>query len=531
MATPTWIVILPPLLVLLSVLTTRRMILSFLIGIVSSALIVTGGALQPAISLILKRFGESSGLDKIYSWQALWTNWNLSIFIFLISLGVLITLLQRSGSTQAFLQLAQKRVKSKKSAEVTSLLLSLAFFIDDYFAALTVGSVMRPLAAAYRVSSVKLAFLVTALASPITILSPLSSWVGEIIAQLRQVGVAKTADAVIAVDPFYAFIQSIPFIFYALFMIFSAWYIVLRKISYGPMAIYEKQENHNEHSVSKEETQSISIFYFAFPLLLLIGFIFTTLLATGGYSLFGGTSTLLEALKNGSIQQAFLVSGIGTLLISIPFFWLYGRIAFQEIGPSLCQGAWLMIPSIIMLVHAWTLGVILKTDLQTGTYFASLFCSVICINFLPLASFVTAALIASMIGSAWATMGLMFPIIIPLLKVLLHLPAGAALEAVPLALPAIGATLSGCVIGTHLSFIADNPIMAATSSGAPHFELMKAMTWYVVPVGIATAAAYWILGITLPLWGLGHSFIAALILGLIVLVLLFEIAQRLFGKK
>lgn len=531
MATHTWIVIIPPLLVLLSVLITRRMILSFLVGIVSSALIVTQGAIYPALLLITKRFGESSGLDKIYSWQALWTNWNLSIFIFLLSLGILITLLQRSGSTQAFIQLAQKRVKSKQSAEVTSLLLSLAFFIDDYFSALTVGSVMRPLAAAYRVPSVKLAFLVTALASPISILSPLSSWVGEIIAQLRQVGIAKAPDAVIAADPFYVFLKSIPFIFYAFLMIFSAWYIVLRNISYGPMAVYEEHETVPTPLIHKEETQSVSIFYFAFPLLLLIGLVFTTLLATGGYTLFGGTSSLLEALKNGSIQQAFLVSGIGTLLISFPFFWLHGRIAINDMGSLIWQGAWLMIPSIIMLVHAWTLSVILKADLQTGTYFASLFCAVVCINLLPLMSFITSALIAYMIGSAWATMGLMFPIVIPILKVLVQLPTGAPLEAVPLALPAIGATLSGCIIGTHLSFIADNPIMAATSSGAPHFELMKAMTWYVLPVGISTALAYWVLGIFFASWGLLHSLIFGLITGILAVVLLFEIAQWLFGKK
>lgn len=141
-----WIVIIPPLLVIACVLTTRRMILSFLLGILSSALIASNGNPYKAFMLAAQRFLESAGITGLTSTQALATNASLLIFSFLIILGILIELLAATGADQAYVNITKSRVKSKKAAEGASLILSLFFFFDDYFSSLTVGSVMRPLA-------------------------------------------------------------------------------------------------------------------------------------------------------------------------------------------------------------------------------------------------------------------------------------------------------------------------------------------------------------------------------------------------
>ena len=49
---PDWIVILPPLLVVAGVLLTKRMIPSFIVGILSAALIATKGNLLKAVLLL-----------------------------------------------------------------------------------------------------------------------------------------------------------------------------------------------------------------------------------------------------------------------------------------------------------------------------------------------------------------------------------------------------------------------------------------------------------------------------------------------
>ena len=526
-----WIVVIPPLLVIASVLLTQRMLLSFLVGIVSSALIVTSGNIPNALLLSLKKLWLNTGLAQATSLQGFLSSWNLLIFIFLISLGILIALLSETGAAQAYLNLVRTKVKSKKAAEVASLVLSLLFFIDDYFSALTVGSVMRPLAQLYHVHPVKLAFLVTAMATPVTILSPISSWVGEIVLQLKQVGIGPSgATTVIAGDPYLIFLQAIPFIVYALLLIVSTWYIVLRGISYGPMRKYDAYAgSDSDHPISLDRTSSL--FDFVFPLTVLIATIFFMLLFTGNFFLFGGTNSFADAIKNASVHQALFTGGIVSLLASIIYFFAQGKITIQSLKKCIVMGFNLMFPSILMLVCAWSLGNILKNDLQTGSYVATLVSTFINLQLFPVICFLFAGLIAMMIGSAWATIGLMFPIIIDMLQKLLHLAPNTPAEAVPLIIPVVAATLSGCVIGTQLSILSDNPIMSSASTGASHLEHVKTTAWYVIPVGFSAAVAYIIIGSMSHSLGTEKSLLLGLASGLILSISLLELGQYFFGRK
>lgn len=527
-----WLVILPPVLVLAAALYTRNMILSFFIGIVSGAFIASQGALVPTATLIIKRFSESSGLNNIYSLDALWNSWSICILLFLVFLGILVVILQHSGSTQAFVQIAQRKVHSARQTEITSLLLSLLFFIDDYFSALTVGSIMRPLAAKYRVHPVKMAFLVTAMASPITILFPISSWVGEIALQIKQAGIGTHSGAIFIADPFYLFLHAIPFIFYALLIIIGTWYIVLRGISYGPMQRHEREYKLTPHHAPvQHSTTTASLIDFVIPLVLLIVSVFVVLLKTGGFILFGGVHTFFDALKHGAVHQALLVSGFTSTLAALLIALARKSITKKTLFPIVWQGIWLMLPSLIMLINAWTLSIILKQDLQTGTYIASLFSTALTSTVFPVVCFIFAALMAFMAGSAWATIGLIFPIAIPMITVLAHVASGTDAAHVALLLPVIGAVLSGSIMGTHFSLLADNPIMAAASCGASHLALIKSMSWYIMPIGIATAISYGTYTFFLAFNTTFVSYGIALGSGILSMIVLLELMQKLFAKK
>ena len=71
-----------------------------------------------------------------------------------------------------------------------------------------------------------------------------------------------------------------------------------------------------------------------------------------------------------------------------------------------------------------------------------------------------------MIGSAWATIGLMFPIMMDLLQSLLHLAPHTPVESVELILPLVGATLLvpswECIFHS-----ADNSMMSAAVRSEP----------------------------------------------------------------
>lgn len=518
-----WLVVLPPLLVIATVLLTRRMILAFLVGITCSALIAAQGNLIDAASLIIKRFMESTGLHQVDTIHHLLSNWSLAIFVFLLCIGSLLVLLQRTGAATVYGHIIKKHVKSRKNVEIASLALSPLFFIDDYFSALTVGAIMRPLALMYGLHPVKLAFLVTAMATPLTILAPISSWLGEIILQFKQVGIGTGTNAVFVADQFSLFLRIIPFMLYPIFIIIGTWYIVLRGISYGPMKKYDHAEKHPvEASVFESKA---SVFDFFMPIVLLVTIIITGLLYTGQFYLFGGTNTFIEAVKGGLIHQALLAGGLITLAVSALYFLFCKKITPSSVVKSLRDGSTLMLPSIIMLIHAWTLGKLLTQDLNTGVYIASSFALVMHITLLPTVCFLLAGLISWMIGSAWATIGLMLPLIVPMVQTVLNLPPQTPIDLVPLIIPILGATLSGCVVGSHLSLISDNPIMSAASTGADHFEHVKTMAWYVTPIALATVMSYILIGILMP-YGLGYSFWISLMGGILSAILLLEVAQK-----
>ena len=60
-----------------------------------------------------------------------------------------------------------------------------------------------------------------------------------------------------------------------------------------------------------------------------------------------------------------------------------------------------------------------------------------------------------------------------MLQKLLPVPLNSSLEAVPLLIPIIGATLSGCVIGTQVSLLSDNPIMSLQAQGPLTLNMLK----------------------------------------------------------
>lgn len=534
-----WLVLLPPVLVVITVLLTRHMIFSFMTGIIAAAVIAHNGNIWPSISLAVTKLWQNSGLASLRSWHEFWSNWNILIFIFLICLGVLITILHTIGAAQAYSKVAQKKVRTKSATERASLLLSTLFFVDDYFSALTVGSVMKPLAHIYKLHPVKLAFLVTAMATPVTILSPVSSWVGEIVLQLKQVGIdGQNTKALIAEDPYYVFLNTIPFILYALLLILSTWYIIARGISYGPMALYDITPpeldaldiSDTSGSIQLERTHQATIFDFVFPIIMLILGVIAGLLFTGNYTLFGGTNSFTQALKNSSVHQALFIGGCLSVLTASLLFLATKKLTIKRLYAAIIEGSKLMLPSIGMLICAWTLGSILKQDLHTGDYIAHLLGSHINLVLLPAICFIFASVISLMIGSAWATIGLMFPIVIGMLQNLLHLPLQSTLDHVPLLLPIIGATLSGCVLGTHLSILADNPIMSSASTGASHLEHVKTMAWYVLPVACATLVAYIVLGITVTYMRLYYGLILSFVMGLSAAIILLEILQYIWVK-
>ena len=173
-----WISILPPLMAITLALITREVYSSLFLGLFSGMLIyafASGGTLFSAVAMTFDMM-----CSKIAD--------NAYIIMFLGMLWAVVTLVSRSGGSQAYGRWAGKKLKSRRSASLATAFLGMLVFIDDGFNCLTVGTVMRPITDRLRISREKLAYIIDATAAPVCIIAPLSSW-AVAVASSRSAGV------------------------------------------------------------------------------------------------------------------------------------------------------------------------------------------------------------------------------------------------------------------------------------------------------------------------------------------------------
>ena len=535
-----WIILTPPLLVLIIAIITRKVIPAIITGIISAALIATQFSLYNTVALIWHTFLEESQLS--YLWNPTDSPDHLYTFAFLIFLGIIIALITQTGGITAYSNLINLRLKNKKSVEITSLFLSFFFFIDDYLNSLTVGCIMQPLTDKFKVPRAKLAFLLNAVSSPLCVIVPISSWVAMIVMNLKTSGIAEKSQELIYIkaDPFNIYLNTIPYVFYAFFIIASAWIIVYFNLSYGSMRSHEiiAQSNNNlfggkpvisTTSYSSQECKTGSISNFFIPLSsFIIGVVFF-LLYTGGWYYLGGNNSFFSALQQAQSFYSLFIASALSLLLSIFYFMYTNQLTFSQLNNAIKQGFNLMKSSIIVLLLAWILGNILKDQLQVGSYLAHLIVGTLPLFLLPLVIFFISLVICSSTGSTWGTISIMIPLTVPLIATLENSMLPLDPHYIPLLYPVLGALLSGSLAGSHISPITDATIMASTSAGSYHLDHVATQFSYSIPAIIGTVVALLCASI------LSSSYwttnLLSLSIGFITTFLLLLVAHKISSKK
>ena len=157
-----FVTVLPTLLVFVLAILTHRPIESLIAGAVAGLLIVDGSG-------FIGGFADTSIrvlTDEDVAWVILVCGF----------MGSLIGVLIRTGATGAFTSRMSAFVSSQKSALMTTWVLGLFMFVDDYLNSLAVGSAMRELTDRYGISREKLAYVVDSTAAPISVVIPFSTW-------------------------------------------------------------------------------------------------------------------------------------------------------------------------------------------------------------------------------------------------------------------------------------------------------------------------------------------------------------------
>ena len=143
--------IVPPIIAVVLALITKEVFSSLILGILSGTFIYCcgrGGDANLIVGTVETAFKEMV------------VKFDLNIVLFCSLLGSLVYVISMAGGAKAYGQWATKRIKGRRSAMISTSVLGGFLFIDDYFNCLTVGTVMRPITDAFKISRAKLAYII-----------------------------------------------------------------------------------------------------------------------------------------------------------------------------------------------------------------------------------------------------------------------------------------------------------------------------------------------------------------------------------
>ena len=472
--------ILPPVVAIVLALITKEVYSSLFLGIFVGCLLYVNGNLLAALQDFVDRLTTNVG-------------GNAAILMFLVLLGTLVALMIRAGGSKAYGDWAVAHIKTKSGALWATFILAIVLGVDDYFNNLTTGNVMRPVTDGHHISRAKLSYMCDATAAPVCIMMPVSSWAAAVTGVIGNEEVG-----------FQIFLKAIPYNYYAILTMVFIIVMTCMNIDYGPMKTHEDNAakgdlyttEHRPYADASEmkfnpNGKTIDL---VIPVIILIICCVAGLLIVGFQ---GGGHDILTAFANTSAGPALALGGLVALIIDMIYFMIRRSMSFTELMDCLPEGFKQMVPAILILCFAWTIGDITKAlgAPEFVADFVRSFGSSLQ-NFLPAVVFIIACGLGFATGTSWGTFTILLPIVIPVF-------AGVAADQLTAAdigpghdilMIAIAATLGGAVMGDHCSPISDTTIMASTGAQCYHLNHVATQMPYAVTVAAVAFVNYIIAG-------------------------------------
>ena len=384
--------LLPPVIAIIFALKTKEVYISLLIGIVSGTLLLTNFHLVESLNLLFDTVVNCLSKPS-----------NIGILIFLVMLGIIVTLMTKSGGSQAYGKWAKKKMKSSKQSLFSTFILGVVIFVDDYFNCLTVGSVMREITDEFKVSRAMLAYIIDSTAAPVCIIAPISSW-------------AAAVSGYTSGDGFQLFLNTIPFNLYALLTIVMVCYVIGSEFHLGKMKKHELAAQNGDVCFGDDSYQTneeISynqkgkVLDLILPVIVLIMSCIIGMIYTGGF--FDGKD-LITAFSQCDASRGLVYGTFVTLIFVFILYIPRKIISYNEFVECIPEGFKAMVPSILILVLAWSLGDLVSNQLQAGAFvYNTLQSASISTAILPACLFIVGAGLSFSTGTSWGTFGILIP--------------------------------------------------------------------------------------------------------------------------
>lgn len=500
--------LIPAVLMLVLVLLTRKVLISLGVGIIVGAFMIHDFQFVESLQEIWKVFYEIFIVD-----GALNTG-NLLLIGFLLLLGIMTAFLQTSGGSQAFGAWMVKRVKTRRGAQFMSGILGIIIFIDDYFNALAVGQIARPLTDRHKISRAKLAYIVDSTSAPVTVMSPISSWGAYIIGIL---GAMFAANGITDLQPFNAFIQMIPLNFYAIGALLLVFLVAYFKMDIGPMKKHEERAMKTGELIGRNSKvpgdlsdvfdphKDGKIYHLIIPIIVLVLGTVSAMFLTG-LNASEGNIRFLDIIANMDVNLSLFIGGAIAVIVSIFFFFGQSK-PKENLGKVIIEGMKTMMPAIYILILAWMIGSIIST-LETGQYLAGAFQDMsVSTSLLPFLFFIISGFMSLATGTSWGTFGIMLPIAVEV----------TVLTDFSMLLPSLAAVLAGSVFGDHCTPISDTTILSSTGAGANHIDhVLTQLPYALIAAGISMIG-FLLVGFTsLTLLSFGVTVVLVIVVAVII---------------
>lgn len=426
----------PPILVILFALWTKRTFEALLLGAIIGYIMT---AKTGFMSATLYGFCDTLAGD---AWM----------FVVMSLLGSFVFLLQASKGSYGFGKLVQRLAKNEKRTLMTSWVLGIIIFIDDYLNILTISSSMMETCDRQKTPREMLAYVIDSTGAPVCVLIPLSSWavfyagvLGDTLGPEAGYGTGMEM-----------YIQAIPFIMYGWTAVIVVPLVILGIIPKvrGMKKAYQRVADggkvYSEASIPLNE-----------------GFGLEAAQAELEADTTGGDSykniacffiPLISIIVVTVITMDLLIALGWTLVVMLVLYVPLKIVKFVDFWEEFAKGFAYMIPMNLIIAGALTL----KTSMdQIGLpdYVIEKVLPLMNVNTFPAITFVVVAGLSFITGSNWGIPALTVPIIIPL-----ALAAGAN------PIVAFGAIVSGGTFGSHACFYSDATVLTSQSCRIKNLE-------------------------------------------------------------
>ena len=496
--------LLPPVVAIGLALITKEVYSSLFLGILVGCFLQVNGNPIDAFQFFVSHLCSNAG-------------GNMGILMFLVILGTMVALMIRAGGSKAYGDWAVSHIKTKSGALWSTFILAIVLGVDDYFNNLTTGNVMRPVADGHHISRAKLSYMCDATAAPVCIMMPVSSWAAAVTGVIGNEEVG-----------FQIFLRAIPFNYYAILTLVFIIVMTCLNIDYGPMRthelnaakgdLYTTPERPFENAAEMKFNPDGKVIDLVIPVIILIIGCVSSMIYVGFQN---GGHDLITAFANTSAFDALPLGSLIALIINMIYFMVRRSMKFTELMDCLPEGFKQMVPAILILCLAWTIGDVTKglgapefvagiVENLSGSLYA----------LLPAVVFIIAAFLGFATGTSWGTFTILLPIVIPVFSggtPAVDLTVGDLNN--NLLMISIAATLGGAVMGDHCSPISDTTIMASSGAQCYHLNHVATQLPYAMTVAVVCFANYIL-----------ASFIQNVVINLAIAIVCMVVVLLVIGK-